>query len=119
MARNTFNTPAAPTWGRVKRIDFRLSIVEVDVPEVPEVPEVPAVLAEDGVTEITPAVPAVPAVPAHTVVDYDDMFEFYRPDTTGGDPAVHSGKWRDHLTTAQRNGLQGLLDSALAKANGE
>ena len=97
-ARDSFDAPPPRQPGRVKRVDLFLSIVEVDVPAV----------IEDGV-EITPAT---------TQVQYIDTYQFNRPDMAGGSDEYCSGALRPHLTPTRKGHAKGLLDYALAKANG-
>ena len=51
-------------------------------------------------------------------VNYIDTFQFHRPDEAGGED-YHAGPLRPQLTPTHKDHAKGLLDWALAKANGD
>ena len=45
-------------------------------------------------------------------------YEYYVPDTAGGDPELRTGDLDTHLTTGQRTAIANLLGQLIDKANG-
>ena len=97
-AIDSFDAPPPRQSGPVDRVDLSLSIRRIRTPAV----------IEDGV-EVTPAT---------IEIVYLDSFQFHRPDEAGGED-YHSGALRKELTPTRKGHAKGMLDWALARANGE